>query len=228
MMYKQSTTVIVLYMFLLFYRHLGLWVLILACEMIMPYSSGFKSALWIIMLSNIRPTARLTNKLKNYSSLLKTETVITRLKCGNHFISSQVAGRGHQRLVASRNDSVYGRLGWSPYWRFVDSVPGGYPFSFVGGSRTYTQVSPTEFYDVLGLTPKATSEQIKATYFKLSKIYHPDVCKDPGGVEKFVLISKAYEVTQGCIVVFDIEHERTPKHWCAIVHSCALGTGDDG
>lgn len=60
--------------------------------------------------------------------------------------------------------------------------------------RTFVQVSPTEFYDVMGLTPRATAEQIKTTYFKLSKIYHPDVCKDPGGVEKFVLISKAYEV----------------------------------
>lgn len=62
------------------------------------------------------------------------------------------------------------------------------------GVRTFVHVSPTEFYDIMGLTPKATSEQIKSTYFKLSKIYHPDVCKDPGGVEKFVLISKAYEV----------------------------------
>ena len=63
------------------------------------------------------------------------------------------------------------------------------------GVRTFVHVSPTEFYDIMGLTPKATSEQIKSTYFKLSKIYHPDVCKDPGGVEKFVLISKAYEVS---------------------------------
>lgn len=60
--------------------------------------------------------------------------------------------------------------------------------------RGYVQVSPTELYDILGLTQKATSDEIKATYFKLSKIYHPDVCKDPGGVERFVLISKAYEV----------------------------------
>jgi len=64
----------------------------------------------------------------------------------------------------------------------------------VTARRTYVQVSPTEFYDIMGLTPKATPGEIKATYFKLSKIYHPDVCKDPAGVEKFVLISKAYEV----------------------------------
>jgi len=62
------------------------------------------------------------------------------------------------------------------------------------GRRNFVQVSPTELYDVMGLSKKATSEEIKATYFKLSKIYHPDVCKDPAGIEKFVLISKAYEV----------------------------------
>ena len=71
-------------------------------------------------------------------------------------------------------------------------------WSAIAGRRTYVQVSPTELYDIMGLTPKATSEQVKATYFNLSKIYHPDVCKHPGGVEKFVLISKAYEVSCVC------------------------------
>lgn len=62
------------------------------------------------------------------------------------------------------------------------------------GRRSFVRVSPTELYDIMGLTQKDTTELIKATYFKLSKVYHPDVCKDPAGVEKFVLISKAYEV----------------------------------
>jgi len=61
--------------------------------------------------------------------------------------------------------------------------------------RTYASSSdPDDFYGVMGLTPTATPEEIKATYFKLSKIYHPDICKDPEGVDKFVRISKAYEV----------------------------------
>lgn len=29
-------------------------------------------------------------------------------------------------------------------------------------------------YDVLGITPKATQSDIKAAYYKLSKVYHPD------------------------------------------------------
>lgn len=61
--------------------------------------------------------------------------------------------------------------------------------------RTFSQAAtrPTELYDLMGLTPKATADQVKDTYFRLSKIYHPDICKDPQGVEKFVVISKAYE-----------------------------------
>lgn len=29
-------------------------------------------------------------------------------------------------------------------------------------------------YDALGITPKATQNDIKSAYYKLSKIYHPD------------------------------------------------------
>ncbi|XP_055685225.1 dnaJ homolog subfamily C member 30, mitochondrial [Lutzomyia longipalpis] len=50
-------------------------------------------------------------------------------------------------------------------------------------------------YDVLGLTPKATQNDIKAAYYKLSMMYHPD--KNKGSEEaatKFRDITAAYEV----------------------------------
>jgi len=96
-----------------------------------------------------------------------------------------------RRTVASNRSSfVGGQLVWMPRRRRLASSS---PFPFIGSPRTYTQKSSSDdLYQVLGLTPKAKPEQIKATYFRLSKIYHPDVCRDPEGKEKFVRISKAY------------------------------------
>lgn len=48
-------------------------------------------------------------------------------------------------------------------------------------------------YDDLGLDPSATSQQIKETYYELSKKYHPDVNVDnPETLKKFQQISHAY------------------------------------
>lgn len=50
-------------------------------------------------------------------------------------------------------------------------------------------------YDALGLTPKATQGEIKAAYYKLSMIYHPDKNKGSESAnEKFKAITAAYEV----------------------------------
>lgn len=54
--------------------------------------------------------------------------------------------------------------------------------------------SPTHHYDVLGLTRKATQPEIKSAYFKLSKLYHPDVNKDHRAIAKFQEVSEAYEI----------------------------------
>ncbi|XP_038214234.1 dnaJ homolog subfamily C member 30, mitochondrial-like [Zerene cesonia] len=49
-------------------------------------------------------------------------------------------------------------------------------------------------YDVLGVTPKATQRDIKAAYYELSKLYHPDISKDEESAKKFRAITEAYEV----------------------------------
>lgn len=50
------------------------------------------------------------------------------------------------------------------------------------------------FYDALGLTPSATSEDIKAAYKALAKKYHPDVGGRTASEEKFRQVTEAYTV----------------------------------
>lgn len=45
-------------------------------------------------------------------------------------------------------------------------------------------VKETEFYDLLGVAPGATQEQIRKAYRPLAHKYHPDRNDDPGAAEQ--------------------------------------------
>lgn len=51
-----------------------------------------------------------------------------------------------------------------------------------------------DYYDILGVSKSASSEEVKKAYKKLAKKYHPDVNKEDGSTEKFKEISEAYAV----------------------------------
>ncbi|KAK1565422.1 hypothetical protein Q3G72_026224 [Acer saccharum] len=52
----------------------------------------------------------------------------------------------------------------------------------------------SDYYSTLNVGRSATLQEIKTSYRKLARKYHPDMSKSPGAEEKFKEISSAYEV----------------------------------
>ena len=57
-----------------------------------------------------------------------------------------------------------------------------------------SQAKRQNYYEILGLTPAASSTEIRKQFFQLAKTEHPDISSDPNASEKFKQISEAYAV----------------------------------
>ena len=67
----------------------------------------------------------------------------------------------------------------------------------LGAARKFSSSgsSSESHYETLGLKPSATQAEVKAAYFELSKLYHPDKTKgSEESLDKFRSITEAYEV----------------------------------
>lgn len=54
-----------------------------------------------------------------------------------------------------------------------------------------------ECYEILGVSPSASEQEIKKAYRKLAMKYHPDVNKSVDAEEKFKEINEAYAILTG-------------------------------
>lgn len=53
--------------------------------------------------------------------------------------------------------------------------------------------SGLNYYEVLKVSVDSTSEEIKSAYRRLARKYHPDICNEQDAIEKFKMITLAYE-----------------------------------
>jgi hypothetical protein len=51
----------------------------------------------------------------------------------------------------------------------------------------------TDYYEVLGLPVNSSTEEIKKAYRKKARLYHPDINPAPDAMDKFVIVTEAYE-----------------------------------
>ncbi|MHC4991545.1 MAG: DnaJ domain-containing protein [Planctomycetota bacterium] len=62
------------------------------------------------------------------------------------------------------------------------------------GSTISATIELPNYFEILGLEPEADGEAVHQAYRALARKFHPDVCHDPDGQERFIKIAEAYEI----------------------------------
>lgn len=70
------------------------------------------------------------------------------------------------------------------------------------------------YYNILEINENATTDEVLSNYRKLSKKYHPDICKELDASEKFRLLTEAKEILEDEIKrkEYDIKRKGIIKH----------------
>ena len=77
-----------------------------------------------------------------------------------------------------------------------------------------------DYYDVLGISRNASKDEIKKSFRKLARQYHPDVSTETNAEQKFKEINEAYEVLSD-----DQKRQRYDRYGHAGVQGAAGGPG---
>ncbi len=86
-----------------------------------------------------------------------------------------------------------------------------------------TATGPRDAYDILGVSPAASAEEIHGAYLLLAKRYHPDVNRGRRGAEaRFKEIAAAYETLSDGAARAALDRARTE----AAMAEPSLGAGD--
>jgi curved DNA-binding protein CbpA len=68
-------------------------------------------------------------------------------------------------------------------------------------------------YDILGVNRDATANEIKVAFRKFAKLYHPDVCKEASGKERFQRINASYSVLSNKVERIRYDRIRAESFW---------------
>lgn len=84
-----------------------------------------------------------------------------------------------------------------------------------------------DLYKTLSVSPSATGDQIRAAFYKLAKLCHPDVATT-GSVEKFKRINEAYQVLSTKRKAYDLEYSAHFGRSQGASSSCSKGSSETG